>query len=67
MVTTVHDSILVAVPRAEVAHAARRIKEVMEQRFDNVRPGFFIPVELEVAGPGEPWSAVKPYKLSEAA
>jgi hypothetical protein len=42
------------------------MKRAMERTFDCVRPGFFIPVELETAGPGQPWSAVKPYKLEEA-
>jgi hypothetical protein len=66
MVTTVHDSILVAVPRSAVDACAREMKTTMEQRFDCVRPDFFIPVELEVAGPGLPWSAVKPYTLEAA-
>ena len=66
MVTTVHDSILVAVPKENVHAVALGIKNIMERRFDCVRPGFFIPVELEAAGPGEPWSAVKPYKLEVA-
>lgn len=67
MVTTVHDSILVAVPRANVDAVAREMKAVMEKRFNNVCPGFFIPVELEVAAPGAAWSEVKPYQLQEAA
>lgn len=63
MVTTVHDSILVAVPAAVVPVAAAAIKRAMEKPFDCVAPGFHIPVELEVASPGEPWSEVKPYAL----
>jgi hypothetical protein len=59
MVTTVHDSILVAVPSQNVHAAALLIKNIMEKRFDCVRPGFYIPVELEVAGPGESWAKVK--------
>ena len=68
MVTTVHDSILVAVPTRYRREVAILIKASMERRFDCVRPGFYIPVELEAAGPGEPWSAVKGYNpLKEAA
>ena len=66
MVTTVHDSILIAVPHWTADYAAREMKRVMEKRFDNVVPGFYIPVEIEMAGPGEPWSAVKPYKMEAA-
>jgi len=67
LVTTVHDSILIQVPTERRHEAARRMKEIMEQRFNCVAPGFFIPVELEMAGPGEPWSAVQPYTMKEAA
>jgi hypothetical protein len=64
LVTTVHDSILIEVPTAVVNEAARRMKEIMEKRFDCVSPGFFIPVEVETAGPGRPWSEVKPYAIA---
>ncbi len=63
LVTTVHDSILIQVPNERVAEAARRMKNIMERRFDCVAKDFFIPVELEVAGPGESWAEVKPYAL----
>jgi len=61
MVTTVHDSILIAVPSPYVSSAAAAVKGAMERPFDCISPGFRIPVELEVAGPGEAWSEVKPY------
>jgi DNA polymerase I-like protein with 3'-5' exonuclease and polymerase domains len=64
MVTTVHDSILITVPQEAAKAAALAMKETMEQRFDCVRPGFYIPVELEMAGPGEPWSAVRKVELA---
>lgn len=57
--TTVHDSILIAVPKENAQEAMTKIKEIMETRFDIVAPGFYLPVEVEMAGPGEPWSAVK--------
>lgn len=65
--TTVYDSILIAVPEKNRDAAAAEMKSIMEKRFNNVAPGFFIPVELEVAAPGEPWSMVKKYALKEAA
>ena len=64
MTTTVHDSILVQVPSARVAEAAREMKQIMEQRFDIVKPGFHIPVEVEVAAPGASWGAVKSYAIA---
>jgi DNA polymerase I-like protein with 3'-5' exonuclease and polymerase domains len=57
--TTVHDSILIQVPQAALFDACREIKEIMEQRFDCVSPGFLIPVEVEWAEAGQPWSEVK--------
>jgi len=62
MYTTVHDSILIAVPQEHVAAAAKEMRKIMEQKFPIVAPGFYIPVELKVAGPGRPWSEVKEYK-----
>lgn len=61
--TTVHDSILIAVPHEHAHQAAIEVKMIMEQRFDIVAPGFYIPVEVEMAGAGEPWSAVKKVDL----
>jgi DNA polymerase I-like protein with 3'-5' exonuclease and polymerase domains len=62
--TTVHDSILIAVPQAVKEAAASEMQRIMERHFDNVAEGFFIPVELEIAGPGRPWSEVE--KVTEA-
>jgi len=59
MYTTVHDSILIAVPLMYRAVAAREMREIMEQRFDIVKPGFHIPVEVKWAGPGESWGKVE--------
>lgn len=56
--TTVHDSILIAVPQAVRMQAAAEMKAIMERKFDNVATGFYIPVEIEMAGPGRPWSEV---------
>lgn len=65
--TTVYDSILIAVPKDNVAAAAAEVRDIMQQKFDNIAKGFFIPVELKVAPAGEPWSAVEDYELKEVA
>lgn len=61
LTTTVHDSVLIQVPNDKVTVAAAGMKEIMERRFDCVAPGFFLPVELKVAAPGQPWSEMKDY------
>jgi DNA polymerase I-like protein with 3'-5' exonuclease and polymerase domains len=64
MTTTVHDSILIQVPSARVAEAAAEMKAIMETRFDIVKPGFYIPVEVEMAAPGKSWGHVEPYAMA---
>lgn len=59
LVTTVHDSILVCVPADKVEEAARGVKQIMERKFDCVRKGFFIPVDVEAGGPGASWGDLK--------
>ncbi len=66
IVTTVHDSIVTQVPFKNREAAAREIRDVMERRFDNVAPGFFIPVDVEWGEKGEPWGMVKKVKLDAA-
>jgi len=59
LMTTVHDSFVGCVPADRVAEAAVLVKGIMERRFDCVRKGWFIPVAVEVAPAGKPWSQVK--------
>lgn len=59
---TVHDSILVQVPKKNVVIMIQKMREIMSRPFDCVTPGFSIPVDFEVAGPGESWGAVKKWK-----
>jgi DNA polymerase I-like protein with 3'-5' exonuclease and polymerase domains len=66
LTTTVHDSVLIQVPSAVRNEAAREMKQIMERRFDIVKPGFYIPVELEVAEPGKSWGTVKKLELEAA-
>lgn len=59
----VHDSIVVQVPKEYVHAMAVDMETIMCRTFDCVAPGFRIPVDFEVAGPGEPWGQVKPYAV----
>lgn len=59
--TTVHDSILIQVPKRHKEAAAKEMLEIMTKKFECVSPDFFIPVELEAAGAGEAWGHVKKY------
>lgn len=63
MVTTVHDSILASVPADRVDEAARGMKRIMERRFDCVRKGWYIPVEVESGAPGASWAELRPYAM----
>ena len=63
LTTTVHDNILIQVPSQRVPEAAMYMKEIMEQKFHCVYPGFFIPVEVKVAPPGAAWSEVRLYEI----
>lgn len=67
LVTTVHDSILTCVPYENREAAALEIKAAMEKRFDCVRKGFYIPVEIEMGAPGASWGHLKKWELAEAA
>lgn len=57
----VHDSIVVQVPMYHVTDMVADMRRIMCRVFDCVAPGFSIPVEFEVAGPGESWGQVKKY------
>jgi DNA polymerase I-like protein with 3'-5' exonuclease and polymerase domains len=59
LVTTVHDSILLCVPFAVREQAAAEMKQIMEQKFDCVRKGFYIPVDLKFGEAGASWGELK--------
>src|SRR5258705_544624 len=61
--STVRGSILICVPSIHSHAAALEMKSIMEQRFDCVRKGFFVPVELGAGGPGESWGTLRPLAL----
>jgi len=64
LVTTVHDSILICVPKRQRKKAARLMKEIMEKQFDCVRKGFRIPVEVEMGEVNASWANLKPYAVA---
>lgn len=53
--TLVHDSFLIQVLARHLDSARTEFKQIMEQKFDNVAPGFFIPVESKIGAPGQAW------------
>jgi len=59
LVTTVHDSIIICVPAAVRDAAAQEMKALMERCFDNIRKGFYIPVDLKVGDPGASWAELQ--------
>lgn len=67
LVTTVHDSILLCVPAKHRDAAAVEMKQIMEQRFECVRKGFYIPVDLKVGAPGASWGSLEGWEPERAA
>ena len=63
LTTQTHDSLLGQVHRDKVKEVALAGKLIMERRFDNVVPGFFIPVEIEVGAPGASWAELSPLEI----
>jgi DNA polymerase I-like protein with 3'-5' exonuclease and polymerase domains len=59
--TTVHDSILLQIPRANVRECVQAVHDAMARSFDCVAPGFHLPVSVEVGLPGASWADVKEY------
>jgi DNA polymerase I-like protein with 3'-5' exonuclease and polymerase domains len=56
LLTLVHDSVLVEVPRRDVSRCADVVREIMEQKFEQVAKGFRVPVSMKV---GESWGQMK--------
>jgi DNA polymerase-1 len=52
LLATVHDSVLGEFPRGAVGRGMKAMQEVMQQTFDCVAPGFWVPVAAKV---GENW------------
>lgn len=64
LVTTVHDSFLCMVLK-EYAHIAYpKLKAVLEQPFDEIAPGFVIPVDAKIGTPGLSWGELEKEKVT---
>lgn len=59
VVTQVHDSFLMMVLAQHLEEARDEFKRIMEQPFDVVAPGFFIPVTYKVGAPGQSWGELE--------
>jgi DNA polymerase I-like protein with 3'-5' exonuclease and polymerase domains len=58
LLTTVHDSILVEVPRGVVDVAVGEIRECMEREWPAIAEGFMVPIDVKV---GENWGEMEAY------
>ena len=63
VVTIVHDSFLLQVLEEFVEPAREEFRAIMEQKFDNVAPGFWLPTVCKTGLPGQSWGDL----LKEAA
>lgn len=59
LVTQVHDSFLVSIDADNYGEAVEAIRDVLEQEFPQVAPGFRIPVKIKEGQPGQSWGELK--------
>ena len=64
MTTTVHDSILIQVPKNNVDLAVQTVRPLMERTFDNVAPGFSLSVGIKTGAPGVSWNEIREYAVA---
>ena len=55
VITLVHDSFLMQVLAEHVVEAREEFRTIMEQRFENVGPGFYLPTVCKTGLPGQSW------------
>jgi DNA polymerase I-like protein with 3'-5' exonuclease and polymerase domains len=63
LVTTVHDSFLLQLPAGKLRHMYV-FKEILEQTFDEIAPGFSIPVAIKYGEPGGSWGSLSEEKAN---
>lgn len=63
LVTTVHDSFLVQLPADKMRHMYV-FKEILEQEFNEIAPGFRIPVAIKYGEPGGSWGSLSEEKAN---
>ena len=59
LLATVHDSLLIEAPEGAIETRVEAVREVMEQVFDEVAPGFKVPVEVKIGAPGQSWGEME--------
>lgn len=62
LILTVYDSILIQVPIEKQDEGIKGLREIMERSFDNIAPGFKIPVEIEIGEAGASWGNLRKLK-----
>lgn len=63
LLTTVHDSILMEVPRGKVDVAVGGIRECMEREWPAIATGFMVPIDVKF---GDSWGEMTEWKASES-
>jgi DNA polymerase I-like protein with 3'-5' exonuclease and polymerase domains len=55
LLATIHDSVVIEAPANRIEREVEQTKEIMEQEFPEVWPGFRVPVGVKIGKPGESW------------
>lgn len=55
VITLVHDSFLIQVLEEHVESAREEFRQIMEQKFENVGTGFYLPTVCKTGKPGQSW------------
>lgn len=58
LLTPVHDAVLIEAPKGEIHAVADRVREVMEQEWDAIAPGFRVPCTVKIGEPGASWGTL---------
>jgi DNA polymerase I-like protein with 3'-5' exonuclease and polymerase domains len=61
LTTVVHDSFVLQLPAEVLEEAIPEFITLLERRFPEVAPGFYIPVDVEVAPAGASWGDMEPW------
>lgn len=59
LTTVVHDSFVIQAPAEKLGPLVHDVKALLERRFDNVAPGFYLPVEVKIAKPSASWAEME--------
>jgi DNA polymerase I-like protein with 3'-5' exonuclease and polymerase domains len=59
LTTVIHDSFVIQAPAEKLGPLVHDVKALLERRFDNVAPGFYLPVEVKIAKLGLSWAEME--------